>query len=222
MRILTIQAQNRLSAWRVTASAALALAWIASVCGGCGYSLQRSKSEWLEKEGIRRVYVRPLDNTTFKPGVENTVYNALIRTLLSHQRVKVVSDEESADAILSGNITSAQFSVAGSTLASDLSPKFGSTLPFSGIKLNEIPIATIYSANLSCGFSLTRREPARDKSSVIWASSFSRSKPFQAANQLDVPGATSALINESAFERALSEMATSMMDDLHESMLAMF
>ena len=60
------------------------------------------------------------------------------------------------------------------------------------------------------------------KRSVIWSSTFSRSKPFPGANQLDVPGTTSSLINDSEFDRALSDLSRSMMDDVHESMLAMF
>ena len=41
-------------------------------------------------------------------------------------------------------------------------------------------------------------------------------------NQLGVIGNTSALINDSEFERSLADLAASMMGDLHESMLAMF
>lgn len=189
---------------------------------GCGYALQNSRSELLDKEGVRTVYVRPLRNNTFKPGVENTVYNALIRTLISHRKVKLVQYEQDADAILQGDVQAAQFSIASTTSASQLSPRLGDRLIFSNQDLVNTQVASAYSASLACGFTLTRRVTPPGKSATLWASSFSRALPFAAANQLDVPGTTSALINESEFERALGEMAVNMMDDVHESMLAMF
>ena len=189
---------------------------------GCGYTLQNSRSELLEKEGIRTVYVRPLINSTFKPGIENVVYNALIRTLISHQKVKLVQDPAVADALLEGTVGVAQFSISSPTSATELKPKLGKVLPHSNVDLNNILVASVYSADLGCAFTLNRRVTPMGKNKVLWSSSFSRSKPFSAANQLDVPGTTSALINESEFERALGEMATNMMDDVHESMLAMF
>lgn len=203
---------------------ALAALWAAFVLSGCGYYLQNSHNEILDKEGIQTVYVKPLVNNTYKPGIENVVYNALIRTLLSHRRVKLVQSEAAADAVLQGSVSMAQFVIAGSTTANQLSPYSGSiaTLPGSNLDISHTSVATVYSAFLGCDFSLRRRVTPPGKRTVVWSSSFSRSKPFAAANQLDVLGTTSALINESEFERALSEMATNMMDDLHESMLAMF
>jgi hypothetical protein len=201
----------------------------------------------LEREHIRRVYVRPLVNNTYKPGVQNVVYNALIRTLLQHRRVHLAKRIEDADAVLDGAIGAAEVGSAGATSAGGLSP--------SGVGPGDgPPITTIYNATLTCTFSLSRTEsssktfPPRPPSGRIgplteaeakeaalhegsirlprtgslWAQSFSRAKPFLAANQLDVPGTTSALINESEFDRALADLAVSMMDDLHESMLAMF
>src|SRR6185312_2812483 len=85
-----------------------------------------------------------------------------------------------------------------------------------------IQIATEYSATLSCDFMLVRPHPAPKQKAVVWTGSFSRSKLFEASNNLGAEGDTSALINESEFDRALSDMASSMMDDVHESMLAMF
>jgi hypothetical protein len=187
---------------------------------GCGYTLQNSHSELLEREGVHRVYVKPLVNSTFKPGVENIVYNALIRTLVSHGRVKLVQREIDADAVLQGNISAAQFTIAGSTSASQLNPLLDR--PVMDLDLRNVSVASVYAASLGCEFSLNRRITVPGKKDNLWSSSFSRSKPFSAANQLDVPGTTSALINESEFDRALLEMATNMMDDVHEFMLAMF
>lgn len=191
---------------------------------GCGYYLQTSHNELLDKEGIRKVYIKPLINNTYKPGVENVVYNALIRILLSHRRVKIVQNEQDADAVLQGTVSVAQFSIAGSAYAYQLAPYLGgnAVLPGSGLNISLTSIATVYMASLGCDFTLNRRVVPPGKRKLVWGSSFSRNEPFSAANQLDVPGTTSALINDSEFERALSEMANNMMYDVHESMLAMF
>jgi hypothetical protein len=184
---------------------------------GCGYTLQNSHSEWLEREGIHTIYVKPVVNNTFKPGIENVVYNALIHTLLAHRRVRLVQNEEVADAVLQGNVSMAQFSVSAPTTANTLYPAVHSY-----IDLPNTTVASVYAATLSCDFTLNRRVVPPGKRRLLWTAPFTRSKPFAAANQLDVPGATSALINESEFERALNELSVSMMDDVHEFMLAMF
>jgi hypothetical protein len=196
----------------------LGLAVFAFYASACGYTLQGSHSELLDKEGIRTIYVKPLVNNTFKPGIENVVYNALIRTLLSHGRVKLVQNEATADAVLQGNVEVAQFTIAGSTTANLLAPQ----LPFTFLDLPNTTVASVYNASLACSFVLNRRVVPPGKRKLLWSAPFSRSKPFSSANQLSVQGTTSALINESEFERALSELSYSMMDDVHEFMLAMF
>jgi hypothetical protein len=56
----------------------------------------------------------------------------------------------------------------------------------------------------------------------LWSGGFSKSKPFPANNQLGVFGTTSALINESEFDRVLRDLAEGIAADMHESMLAGF
>ena len=202
-------------------SFAILLGMALPLAGGCGYSLQGSHNVLLEKEGIHRVYVAPLLNNTFKPGVENLVYNSLVRTLSAGRRVVLVQSPQQADAILNGVVAVAASGIAGSTSMKQLDPVNGQPTSISGINEN-ISVATIYSAQLTCQFSLTRRLTPPGKKTDLWNSTFSRSKSFAAANRLDVPGTTSALINESEFDRALSELSQTMMGDLHESMLAMF
>ena len=193
---------------------------------GCGYSFQGSKNELLEKRGVERVYVKPFLNNSFKVGVENTVYNSLVKTLLSQKRVKVVNSKEEADAVIEGTVYSASFNSVGFTSADRLAP-LSSNLPSSQMKIPEasfknFSVATVLNASLSCNFALKRRVPRPSENPVLWSNTFSLSKPFPASNQLDVPGTTSALINESEFDRALGDMATAMMADVHESMLGLF
>jgi hypothetical protein len=194
---------------------------------GCGYSFQGTRNPLLEEAGIRTIYISPLMNNTYKAGAEVVVYNALVRTIASHRRIKLVQDPALADAILAGEVGTASYGGAASTAVSSLAPQITTATGTAGIgashQLAGSAVANIYQANLSCSFHLDRTgAPPPGKSTTLWASGFSQSKIFTGANQLDVLGTTSALINESEFERALSDMAQASMADLHESMLAMF
>ena len=187
---------------------------------GCGYSLQGSRNELLEKEQIRRIFVQPLKNDTYKAGIENVMYNALIKTLAAGRRVVLVKQPEQADAILAGTVHMAAPSISGSTTMNYLSPASVSSNP--NLVNPNIVVATVYVATLHCSFNLIRRNPPPGKRDAVWSSTFTRTKSYPAATQLDVPGTTSSLINESEFDRALSDLAGPMMQDVHESMLAMF
>mgnify|MGYP001573851882 FL=1 len=184
----------------------------------CGYALQTSHSGFLEKEGIKKVYVSPVVNNTYKAGVENLVYNSLIRTLGSNRMVRIVQQAEQADALLQGTVNTAQYAISVVRTADRLNPiNLGSS---------DRRVAAEYSVSLNCSFLLVRAPgragPQPSMRSTVWSSTFSRNKPIPAANQLDVPGTTSALINESEFDRALQELSQNMMSDVHESMLAAF
>jgi hypothetical protein len=186
----------------------------------CGYTLQTSQSALVDKENIHRVWVAPLINNSYKPGVENVVYNALVRTLKAHNQVVLTGGPESADAILQGTVVQAFYAGDASTQAQSLNSQFGSG-PVS--RYGSTVIATEYSASLNCLFTLRRPKPLPPgKREVVWTSTFTRTKPFPASNQLFSAGTTSALINESEFDRALSDIANSMMGDVDESMLAVF
>ena len=198
----------------------LSAAFLCSVlASGCGYTLQTSQSPLTEREGIHKIYVSPLVNNTYTPGVENTVYNALVEIISVHRRVALVNSKDDADAILTGKVVTAEFAAGPSVPAQALQPT--NALPSADLRAN-ILIATEYEASLSCSFVLTRAHPEQGKRTILWTSAFSRGKPFAGNNQLGVQGDTSVLINQSEFERALGDLAVSMMGDLHESMLAMF
>lgn len=187
--------------------------------GGCGYTFQNSKNMLYEHEQVQKIYVAPLDNVTLKGGLDVIVFNNLLRTIVAHRKLTVVSNVDEADAVLSGSVTGASYSSMGATGIGSLNPQLPNQLP--GQKLNFL-VNTIYAANLSCSFGLTRTKALKGKKPLIWSGAFTKQKSFPGANQLDVPGTTSALINESEFDRALSDLSRSMMDDVHESMVAMF
>jgi hypothetical protein len=193
------------------------LGLLITVLAGCGYTFQTSGSPLSQKEGVRKIYVEPFINNTYKAGVENVVYNALVRSISVHRRVRLVSRPEQADAVLKGYVNEADFLSTVSQPAHVLPSQNGVPDAF-----KDVLVSTEYSATLSCTFSLERQHPGPRQRTVVWRGGFTRSKPFAGSNQLGVRGTTSALINESEFDRALSDIANSMTGDVHESMLAMF
>jgi hypothetical protein len=191
---------------------------VAIALSGCGYALQNSHSPLADKEGVHRIYVKPLVNNSYKAGVENLVYNTLLRTISAGRRVELVSSPEEADAVLVGTIDTAMSSVVATATGNTLNA-FPSAAGNEYLNNN---VASIYSATLSCTFTLNRSQTLPGKRQRIWNSAFSRVEFFPASNQLGSYGTTSPLINDSEFDRALGDLARSMMGDVHESMLAMF
>lgn len=189
---------------------------IATSVAGCGYKFQGSHNQLLEQEGVRRIFVAPLVNNTYKAGAENVVYNALVRVLGAGQRVTLVHKAEEADAILSGLITSASYTGTSAVPVRDITPAGIPTVH------SDVQVVNSYNAVLECVFSLTRRIVPEGKKALIWQAGFSRAKGFPSAVRVGVAGTTTALINESEFERALSDLASDMMADVHESMMAQF
>ena len=186
---------------------------------GCGYTFQRAQSTVYEKQGVRKIFVAPLLNNTYKAGAENLLYNAAVKKIAMFRSFTIVSHQEDADAILKGRVTAADYGVDGSTAANQL---FGNDkIPAERHVSSGISVATGYSATLGCSFSLIRLVDNKEGTG-LWAGSFSKSLHFPANNQLDVFGTTSALINESEFERALRDLADSEMGDLYESMFMQF
>src|SRR4051812_3163965 len=94
--------------------ARLAMLVAAALATGCGYTLQTSENTLAEKQGIRKIYVQALVNNTYKAGVENLVYNSLIKNLTAHRRITVVQDPELADAVLTGTVDQANYTASAS------------------------------------------------------------------------------------------------------------
>ncbi len=178
----------------------------------CGYTLQTSKSELVDREGIRKIYVRPVKNKTLKLGVENLVYNALLRNIAANGNVKLVQSEADADARLESVIWEVQSTISSSVAAGSDPVNF-----YPGLQ-----VASEYSAQLVCQFSLYKEADRKGPTRLIWSLHFTRSKLFPAFVQIGVPGTTSPLITESEFYRTIGDIASSMMDDVHESMFSMF
>ncbi len=180
----------------------------------CGYTLQNTKTNSLREEGVTRIYVAPVKNLSYKQGVENLFFNELTQILLAGKRVTLVDRPDFADAVLEATVTGANYTTTASTAAESI-------FPATIAAIEGFTVATEYQANVSCGFNLVRRKNGVATES-IWNSSFSRSRRFAGNNQKIEYGTTSALINESEFDRALREVAHGMMQDVHEAMVARF
>jgi len=193
----------------------ITLAALAIALSGCGYSLRTSRTpSLLSKKGVRRIYVRPMTNGTFRPGVENIVFNALVRAINGSPELRAAPTIEQADAELLGNVSRVERNVGGLLKAADLNPK--------GLGSPNILVATEYVAVLGCDFTLRTIEGRGVPVEVLWKGGLSRSKPFPANNQLWSLGSTSALINESELERSLGDVAEQMGRDAVQSMLEDF
>lgn len=198
---------------------------------GCSsYGFQRSGSQHFNSLGIKKIYIEPFVNDTYKAGVENTVYNALVKRLSAKKTLEIVQSRTEADAVLRGNVGTATYILSAETTASQLNPvRTIPNLVDQNSSLNVTRVATNYTASLVCTFSLSQKEDElvdgkleEKTTATLWSDTFARSKGFAANNQLDVVGTTSALINESEFERTLKDIADRMSFDVHESMITSF
>lgn len=187
---------------------------------GCGYTLRSTsmKSPVLENAGIQKVFIQPVTNNSYKTGAEIVVFNALQKKISAQGELRIVSSEDEADAVLKSTVNNAEYSSISSTAGSSLQPT-----SISGAFKNYV-VASVYSAALKCSFSLVATPNSRIKQTGrhVWGATFDRSKSFQANNEVGVLGTTSAIINDSEFDRTLSDLADGMMIDVYESLLSMF
>lgn len=174
------------------------------LCSSCGYILQNSKSPLSETEGIRKIYIKPIVNNTYKVGVENAVFNDLLQNIVAHRRVSIVGRADEADGILEGTVTIAQYNILAATVVAGRG------------------VSSQYTATLACSFVLLRPSPGPKQRKIIWSGGFQRSEPFASSVQAGTRGETTAPLNESEFDRVLQDLATGMVAEVHESMLAMF
>jgi len=206
----------------------LALGSVICLSACSGYHLRGQKNDYLEERGIRKVYLAPVKNNSFKPGVENGLYNALIKKISAYNIVTLVQDPATADAILEGTVAAASYTsdpsqiLSGKTLSNNYPQP---ALPASQIAFTPDLFVTLqYTAVLTANFSLTRTRIKKlgDNPEVIWAGNLSRGRAFTANNQPGVYGTTAAHINDSEFNRTLGDLTDQIADQVHESMVSMF
>lgn len=98
---------NQLSAWTILKSVSRRLL-LSAACGilvlGCGY---RPLGEGSLPQGIQRVHLAAITNSTFRPGIQGGVEAAVLRRLQFDGRV-AVTGEADAEAVLSGQVVAYQ------------------------------------------------------------------------------------------------------------------
>src|SRR4051812_27392627 len=78
---------------------------IAMFASGCGYTWQGTTNRWTA-EKVDKIYVKMLVNNTLRPGIEVAFTSAILKTFARGQRIKLVSNENNADAVIDGTVTS--------------------------------------------------------------------------------------------------------------------
>ncbi len=177
---------------------------------GCGYTLRGSTRPVFESKNIRTLYIAPVQNNSYKSGVDITLFNALRKRWSSGGFVRIVDREDQADAKLYATVTTATSAPGSPVPAEQIFPI--------GNAPKGVQLATTYVVNLGVAFRLVLSKGEE----VLWADALSRQKVFQAVTFLRQFGNTSALINESEFERTLGDLSQAIVVDAEESVHALF
>jgi hypothetical protein len=179
---------------------------------GCGYTLRGNTRPFFEKYQIRTLYVEPVKNNSYKAGIEITVYNALRKRLVQGGYLRLVDSPKGADASMAAEVTDASYTPQGISSSDQIAPI--------GEGPKNIPISTSYNVNLRIRFKLIdEQKPSRP---ALWADELSRSKSFPASTYFGALGSTSALINESEFEKVLVDLSNNLVYDAEESINTIF
>ncbi len=92
--------------WILWASIAVLLACIA---GGCMVGgIQSYTNDWLHPRDVSSVYVEMFDTRSFRRGHEYALTSAICKQIESRTPYKIVSNRDTADTILSGELTIGQ------------------------------------------------------------------------------------------------------------------
>jgi hypothetical protein len=176
----------------------------------CGYTLRGNTRVLFENHQIRTLYVAPVKNNSFKAGVEILVYNSLRKRVAQGNYVRIVDSKDLADAELKATVQTANYAPAGITTTDQIAPI--------GTGPSNVQIASEYLVSLMISFELFEQKANK----TVWTDSLTRTKSFSASTYLGPLGTTSALINESDFERVLAELSTGVVMDAEESMNSIF
>ncbi len=184
---------------------------LSAVTSSCGYHMRGAERPFFKIHDIKSLYVTPVQNNSYKAGVEITVYNALRKRFSQGGYIKLVDKMDSADATITATVNEAMYSPLAVTTVDKIANAGSVDGP------NTVQIASSYQVNLRVQFVLA------DKfKKGLWTDSISRNKSFAASNYLGSLGNTSALINEGEFERTLNDLAVGIATDAEESINTIF
>ena len=86
---------------RITIILVIMVAGLALLPSGCGQGYQNS---WLYPQDMKTVYVEMFDVVGFRRGYEYELTDAICKTIESQTPYKIVSNRNTADSVLSGNM----------------------------------------------------------------------------------------------------------------------
>lgn len=184
---------------------------LSALAAGCGYGWQNKGNHWKD-EGVAKVYIREVTNNTLITGIEATFTSALVKEFSRGNRIRVVSSEKEADAIVSSTIDSVATTFTPGTveqLAQD-DPR--------AKELTDFVIASEYTVTAVMAVNLIRKNDQK----VMWSQSFSRPRVYPANNRFGLRGTTSTLINASQEAIALGEIAQFLATDAYDAMFEAF
>ncbi len=176
----------------------------------CGYTLRGSSRPFFAKHGIKVLYVPPVKNQSYKAGAEITLYNALRKKMAQGGYVSVIGDANLADATLSAIVMDASYVPAAITTADQIAPL--------GSGPNSVQIASSYDVTLKVVFILSENKTGK----TLWRDVLRREKTFAATTYIGPLGSTSALINDSDFERTLTDLSVGICEDAEELINSIF
>ena len=188
----------------------LALCLILMGTSSCGYTLRGNTRPVFDRYGIKTLYIPPVKNESYKAGAEITLYNAMRKQWARGGYVQIIDDPHLADATLSATIVDASYSPSAITTADQL--QGNNTGP------NTVQVASSYDVTLRVRFNLKEMKTGK----TLWGDTIVRDKNFAATTFLGTLGSTSALINDSDFERTLSDMSVALVSDAEELINSIF
>lgn len=170
---------------------------------GCAYQFQ-GRHNPLNEVGIQKIYVAQFENKTYRPGIEQLFSTAMIREIQKSRSFELVKSEEEADAVVRGEVSSADAGISSSRSQQISSDK-------------AVDVATDYTAFVNCNVFLVDRNGR-----MIFNQSISSSKVFPGAYRLGNEGATNSLVNESEQRLAIQFLASQMMASVYQRMIDTF
>lgn len=169
----------------------------------CGYHFQ-GRDNPLKEMGVEKIYVAQFRNSTFRPGVEQLFSTAMMREIQKSRSFQLVSSEEQADAVLTGEVATADATLSSSKSV-EISPG------------KNVDVATEYNSGVSCQITLKDR-----RERVIFSQSVSGNKIFPGATNKGEQSATNSLVNDSEQRLAIQFLASEMMASVYQRMIDTF
>lgn len=188
---------------------------LVSALAGCAYQFQGSRNP-LKDLGIKKIYVSSFRNQTYRPGIEQFFTTAMVREIGRGKAFELVNSEEAADAVLSGVVSAADDSIAGSQGYNVVYDLKGSkeTRPFQ--------MANKYSASVTCAVALTDKQGRQIFSRGISDSKVHPGTAVPGTADFGDASATEGLVNDSEQRIAIQFLASQMMASLYQRMVDTF